>query len=194
MTHICVIKLTTIGSDTGLSPRQSQASIWINGGILLIRPSGTHFSEIVIEILIFSFKIMHFIGSFAKWRPLCLSLDMLSVIWQQETMYAPPTKLCSQWNNDGYFCWFLKACNKKPGCNDYSNKHQRWNNKGIFPYETPWFIRTAAVVITWCVAGVNYFIMYRFNSSTCCNLTMTMAYIFHFSFLTNVLGYNFVCH
>ena len=36
MTHICLSKLTTIGSDNGLSPGQRQAIIWTNEGILLI--------------------------------------------------------------------------------------------------------------------------------------------------------------
>ena len=50
MTHICVIKLTIIGSDNVLSPDRPQTIIWINAGILLIGPSGTTFSEIEIEI------------------------------------------------------------------------------------------------------------------------------------------------
>ena len=37
-THICVGKLTIIGSDNGLSPGRSQAIIWTNAGILLIGP------------------------------------------------------------------------------------------------------------------------------------------------------------
>ena len=51
VTHICVSKLTTIGSDNGLSPGRRQAIIWTNAGILLIGPLGTNFSEILIEIL-----------------------------------------------------------------------------------------------------------------------------------------------
>ena len=37
-THICVGKLTTIGSDNGLSPGRRQAIIWTIAGILLIDP------------------------------------------------------------------------------------------------------------------------------------------------------------
>ena len=40
--HICVSKLTIIGSDNGLSPGRRQAVIWINAGILLIGPLGTN--------------------------------------------------------------------------------------------------------------------------------------------------------
>ena len=36
--HICVSKLTIIGSDNGLSPDRRQAIIWTNAGILLIGP------------------------------------------------------------------------------------------------------------------------------------------------------------
>ena len=51
MTQICVSKLTIIGSDNGLSPGRRQAIIWTNAGILLMRPLGTNFNEMLIEIL-----------------------------------------------------------------------------------------------------------------------------------------------
>ena len=38
VTHICVSKLTIIGSDNGLSPDRRQAIIWTNAGLLLIGP------------------------------------------------------------------------------------------------------------------------------------------------------------
>ena len=47
VTHICVGKLTIIGSDNGLSPGRRQAIIRINAGIFLIRTLGTNFSEIL---------------------------------------------------------------------------------------------------------------------------------------------------
>ena len=50
VTHICVGKLTIIGSDNGLSPGRRQAIIWTNAGILLISPQGRNFNEILIEI------------------------------------------------------------------------------------------------------------------------------------------------
>ena len=50
MTHICIGKLTNIGSDNGLSPGRRQAIIWTNAGMLLIGPLGTNFSEILIGI------------------------------------------------------------------------------------------------------------------------------------------------
>ena len=56
MTHICVGKLTVIGSDNGLSPGRRQAIIWTSAGILLIGPLGTNFSENSIGIQTLSFK------------------------------------------------------------------------------------------------------------------------------------------
>ena len=78
MTHICVGKLTIIGSDNGLSSGRRQAIIWTNAGILLIGPLGTNFNEILIEIHAFSFKKMHLKMSSAKWRPFCLGLNVLN--------------------------------------------------------------------------------------------------------------------
>ena len=75
--HICISKLTIIGSDNGLSPRRRQAIVWTNVEILLIGHLGANFSEIVIKILTFSFKKMRFKVSSAKWRPFCLSLKGL---------------------------------------------------------------------------------------------------------------------
>ena len=77
VTHICVGKTTIIGSDNGLSPGRRQAIIWTNAGLLLIGPLGTNFSEILIEILTFSFKKMRLKVSSAKRRPFCLGLNVL---------------------------------------------------------------------------------------------------------------------
>ena len=54
MNHICISKLTIIGSDIALSSGQRHDIIWTNGGILLIEPLDTNFSEIFIEIKTFS--------------------------------------------------------------------------------------------------------------------------------------------
>ena len=80
VTHICVSKLITIGSDNGLSPGRRQAIIWTNAGKLLIRPLGTNFSEILIEIHKFPLKKMHLKTSSAKWRPFCLGLNVLNPV------------------------------------------------------------------------------------------------------------------
>ena len=81
MTHICVSELTIIGSDNGLSPGRRQAIIWTNDEILLIGSLGTNFSQILIKIYTFSFKKMHWKMSSGKWRPSCLSLNVLIVVW-----------------------------------------------------------------------------------------------------------------
>ena len=75
LTHICVSKLTIIGSHNGLPPGRRQAIIWTNAGIFLTGPSGTNFSEILIQIHRFSLKKMHSKTSSSKWRPFCLGLN-----------------------------------------------------------------------------------------------------------------------
>ena len=84
VTHICVSRLTITSSDIGLSPGWRQAIIRTNARILLIGPWGTNFSDNLIEILTFSLTKMRFKVSSAKWRPFCLSLNVLnlrSVYW-----------------------------------------------------------------------------------------------------------------
>ena len=95
MTHICVSKLTIIGSDNGLSPDRCQAIIWTNPGILLIGHLGTNFSEISIEILTFSFKKMRLKVSSAKRWPFCLGLNVL-IIMPQWVLFSGPVSLAKQ--------------------------------------------------------------------------------------------------
>ena len=92
VTHICVCKLTIIGSDNDLSPDRRKAIIWTNAGLLLIGPFETKFSEILIEILTFSFKKMHLNVSSAKRRPFCLGLNVL--IRQMACIINEATMLC----------------------------------------------------------------------------------------------------
>ena len=95
VTHICVSKLTIIGSDNGLSPGRRQAIIWTSDGILLIGPLGTNFSETLSKILTFSLKKMRFKVSSAKWWPFCLGLNVLThwpmgrhmVLWWPDCTY-----------------------------------------------------------------------------------------------------------
>ena len=72
--HLCVGKLTIIGSDNGLSPGWRQAFIWTIAGILSIGPLGTNFSEILIEIYIFSSKKNAF-------ENVIISDEISSAIW-----------------------------------------------------------------------------------------------------------------
>ena len=85
VTHICVSKLTTIGSDNGLSPGRRQAIIWSNAGILLNWTLRTNFSEILSEIDTFSFKQMRLKISSGKWRSYCLGLYVLTH-WGRDKM------------------------------------------------------------------------------------------------------------
>ena len=55
MTHICVGKLTIIGSDNGLAPGRRQAIIRTNARISLIGHLGSNFNDILSEIPTFSF-------------------------------------------------------------------------------------------------------------------------------------------
>ena len=76
MMHICIGKLTIIGSDNALLPDRHQAIILTNAGILLIGPFGTEFSEILIKMDIFSFKEMNLKirlenGDHHVWASMC---------------------------------------------------------------------------------------------------------------------------
>ena len=90
VTHICVSKLTITDSDNGLSPSRRQAIIWTSAGILSIGPLGTNISEILIEIITFSFKEMRLKVSSAKWRPYCLGRNLLALFrimaWDDQTI------------------------------------------------------------------------------------------------------------
>ena len=91
VTHLCVDKLTIIGSDNGLSPGQRQAITWPNAGILLIGHFGTNVSEILSGIQTFSFTKMHLKMSSAKWRPFCLGLNVLNYgSWLIVLTHIPP--------------------------------------------------------------------------------------------------------
>ena len=116
VTQMCVGKPIIIGSGNGLSPVRRQAIIWTNAGILLIRPLGIKFSEILIDIRIFSFKKMCLKLSSAKWRPFCLGLDVSMCQLQLCTsIYYFSTFLCRQhfacfnlsWNNFSVFAIYM---------------------------------------------------------------------------------------
>ena len=77
VTHICVSNLNITGSDNGLSPGRRQAIIWTNAGILFIGPLGTNFSEILTEILTFSFKENAFETVVCEMAAIFLCLNVL---------------------------------------------------------------------------------------------------------------------
>ena len=95
VTHICVSRLTIIGSDNGLSPGRCQAIIWTNAGILLIPTLGTNFSEILSTIHTFSFKKMHLKMSSAKWPLFRLGLNELIPRYTSYDDYSSNPILCT---------------------------------------------------------------------------------------------------
>ena len=117
VTHICVSKLNIIASDNGLSPGRRQAIIWTSARILLIGSVGTNFSEILIEIIIFSFKKMRLKVLSAKWRPCCLGLNVLTQICKSRhcDYHCTATTWCWQ----KHFNWML-ATNLSPLCEESS--------------------------------------------------------------------------
>ena len=81
------------------APGRRQAIIRTIAGILLIRPLGTNFSEILIEILIFSFKKMRLKVSSAKRRPFSLGINVLTE-FTDHSLYGvlqQATFLCMRW-------------------------------------------------------------------------------------------------
>ena len=116
VTHICVSRLTIIGSDNGLSPDRRQAIIWTNAGILLIGPLETNFREILIAIEAFSFKKVHLKISSAKWRPFCLGLNVLRIEpWNMS------------WNMDPFHKEFMNSSLKSyrnPFYHNFDSNHQ----------------------------------------------------------------------
>ena len=142
VTHICVSKLTIIGSDNGLSPGRRQAIIWTNAGILLIWTLGTNFSEILGEIHIFPFKKMRLQMSSGKWGPYCLTLNVL-------THYGPvaPYGMWFQWSLLYWCRWWL---------NTYSVPSHYLNKCWLIINEVLWystevsFTRNVQDIYPWC--------------------------------------------
>ena len=84
MTHICVSKLASIGSDNGLSPGRWYAIIWPNAGKLIIDPLGNKFNEILIKSIHFHFQENEFENVVWKMaailsRPECVSKPVIQL-------------------------------------------------------------------------------------------------------------------
>ena len=78
VTHICVGKLNTIGSDNGLSPGRRQAIIWTIAGILLIGTLGTNLSEILIGNSNIFIQENAFENVVCEMASICLGLNVLT--------------------------------------------------------------------------------------------------------------------
>ena len=79
MTHICVSKLTIIGSDNGLPPGRRQAIMRRSAGVLLIRPLATNFNEILFEIQTFLLNKIRLKMSPVKCCLIRLGLKVLKI-------------------------------------------------------------------------------------------------------------------
>ena len=90
--HICVSKLSIVGSYNYFSPGRHQAIIWTNNDILYIGLFGTNCCEIWIEIYILSLK-MH-LNMSGNWRPFCLGLYLL--IFMKMTQWQTCNKSLNQ--------------------------------------------------------------------------------------------------
>ena len=123
MTHICISKQTIIGSDNGLSPARRQAIISTNAEILLIGPSGTNFSEILIEIHTFPFTKMHLNISSGKQRPFCLGLN---VFRPSEWVIIINIDSCNGlgWVGLWGFLWWAPSAKRK----DHHGVSSGWSN------------------------------------------------------------------
>ena len=97
--HICISKLTIIGSDNGLSPPRHQAIIWTHARVLLIQIPGTNFSETLSKIHTVSLKKMHLKLSSAKWPQSCLGLNVLTYwSWENGRFYQITSDTCVTWS------------------------------------------------------------------------------------------------
>ena len=132
MTHICVGKLTIIGSDNGLSPGRRQAITWTNVGMLLIGPLGTNFSEMLIEIHTFSFNKIHLKMSSGKWWPSCLGLNVLRQCLGSEQTSCP-----------NYPVFITKATKLNCWCWRYLQRHVFDQAKWL-----QWFLSPICILIT----------------------------------------------
>ena len=108
---------------------------WTNAGILLIRPLGTNFSEILIGNQIFSFTKMYLKMSSTKWRPFYLGLNVLNREWR--CSWSSADRRCSN-----YF-WMIKnfiAYKGAPYIIDFTvttTKHNKtWLNRIHISYST----------------------------------------------------------
>ena len=113
VTHICVSKLTIIGSNNGLSSGWRQAIIWTNVGILLITHLGTNLSEFRIQIGTFSFKKMHLKMSSGKWRPFCLCLIVLKWLRNGDYFKACELEMMALYRSQYLFYFFGKSYDKQ---------------------------------------------------------------------------------
>ena len=92
--HICVSKLTIIGSDNGLSPGRCQAIICTSAGILSVGPLGTNFSEILHRNLYIFIQENTFENVVCQVQSGIISMDQCHEV---ETCFSIDDHLSIQW-------------------------------------------------------------------------------------------------
>ena len=120
VTHVCVSKLTIIGSDNGLAPGRRQTIIWTNDGILLIGPLGKKIqwkfnrnSNIFIQENAIESVICKMAAIFS--RPQCVNTIVASwhhmaseiwfnLAWQHQEPLHEPILISHQWGSVA-FTW-----------------------------------------------------------------------------------------
>ena len=146
--HIYVNTITIIESDNGSSPGRRQAIIWTSAAILLIEHLGTNFNEIVIEILIFSFKKMHLKRSSAKWWPFRHILNVSNML-----LLMPKCHVRNCWSlyppypKDRGMLWFYVEAARRPppaACNGVNAITQKPLD-GLFSN----LVYTLVVIVSW---------------------------------------------
>ena len=101
--HMCQSNELLLVQIFGFLPICHQVIIWINPDILSTGPLDINFSDILMEIQIFSLKKMHLERLPAKWQPFYLSLTVLIPV----VPYHPRPAMVNQ------LPWFgcVQACN-----------------------------------------------------------------------------------
>ena len=111
-------QLTSIGSDNSLSPGRRQAIIWTNAGILLIRPLGTSFNEILIKTNIFihenAFESVVCKMASILSRPQCVNMGPVNTqgLPPLLVLYFPSQPRC-QWIHQALFIVTFNFAYKK---------------------------------------------------------------------------------
>ena len=116
--HVCVRKITIIGSDNGLLPGQHQAIIWTNAGILLIRILGTNFREILSKIHTFFIQGNAFQNVVCKMaaivsRPQCVKREI-----DQYLVTTKHNKVCNCCAYCFWWCpnYYMLVMSRRCGC------------------------------------------------------------------------------
>ena len=178
VTHVCVDKLTIIGSDNGLSPERRQAIIWTNAGILLIRPLGTNFSEILIEIQTFSLKKIRLKISSAKCCSFRLGLNVRCEFDCHPARGHQPPKQCLKLGKVMYFLYTLannfvsiSLANmyhifSKTLCSHYSSYRTTASHASPMRHECIIFLRPTLRHLILCSCEASIYFSKQYHNST----------------------------